>query len=60
MKEWQIIEEAKNLASAIRIGALPVELEEVSSQVVGATLGQEAISTSVKAGIIGLYCFSYL
>lgn len=47
------IEEAKNLASAIRIGALPVELEEVSSQVVGATLGQEAISTSVKAGIIG-------
>ena len=24
------IEEAKNLASAIRIGALPVELEEVS------------------------------
>lgn len=47
------IDEAKNLASAIRIGALPVELEEVSSQVVGATLGQEAISTSVKAGIIG-------
>ena len=47
------METAKNLASNIRIGALPVELEEISSQVVGATLGQNAISTSVKAGIIG-------
>ncbi len=47
------IEEAKNIASNIRIGALPVELEEVSSQVVGATLGQSAITTSVKAGIVG-------
>lgn len=47
------IDEAKKLASSIRIGALPVELEEISSQVVGATLGKEAISTSVKAGIIG-------
>lgn len=47
------LEVAKNLASTIRIGALPVELEEISSQVVGATLGQKAISTSVKAGIIG-------
>ncbi|MGN0369405.1 MAG: protein translocase subunit SecD [Butyrivibrio sp.] len=47
------LEDAKKLASYIRIGALPVELEEVSSKVVGATLGQEAISTSVIAGIIG-------
>ena len=47
------VDDAKKLASNIRIGALPVELEEISSQVVGATLGQSAISTSVKAGIIG-------
>ncbi len=47
------IEEAQSLATNIRIGALPVQLEELSSQVVGASLGQEAISTSVKAGIIG-------
>jgi SecD/SecF fusion protein len=47
------VDAAKKLASNIRIGALPVELEEITSQVVGATLGQSAISTSVKAGIIG-------
>lgn len=47
------IEEAKNLASNIRIGALPVELEEISSQVVGATLGVEAIKTSLIGAAIG-------
>ena len=49
----ETVDVAKKLASNIRIGALPVELEEITSQVVGATLGQSAISTSVKAGIIG-------
>ena len=47
-------EEAENLASTIRIGGLKLELEEMRSNVVGAQLGQEAISTSIKAGIIGL------
>ena len=47
-------EEADSLASTIRIGGLNVELEEMSSQVVGAQLGQEAISTSLLAGLIGL------
>lgn len=46
-------EEAEKLATVIRIGALPVTLKEVRSNVVGAKLGQEAIETSVKAGIIG-------
>ena len=46
-------EEAENLASTIRIGALPTELTELSSEVVGAKLGQEAISTSLLAGAIG-------
>ncbi|MCR4924068.1 MAG: protein translocase subunit SecD [Lachnospiraceae bacterium] len=46
-------EEAENLASTIRIGGLKVELEELRSNVVGAQLGSEAISTSIKAGIIG-------
>ena len=46
-------EEAENLASTIRIGALPTELTELSSEVVGAKLGQEAISTSLMAGAIG-------
>ncbi len=47
-------EEAENLASSIRIGSLSLPLEELRSNVVGAQLGQEAISTSVKAGAIGL------
>ena len=45
---------ADNIASTIRIGALPVKLEEVRSQVVGAKLGQDAIHTSLLAGAIGL------
>lgn len=48
------IEEAKDLASTIRIGGLSVQLEELRSNVVGAQLGEEAISTSLKAGIIGI------
>ena len=47
-------EEAETLASTIRIGGLKVELEELRSNVVGAQLGEEAISTSLKAGAIGL------
>lgn len=46
-------EEAENLASTIRIGSLSLELEELRSNVVGAKLGQEAISTSLKAGAVG-------
>ena len=48
------LEEAQNLASYIRIGSLRLELEELRSSVVAAQLGEEAISTSVMAGAIGL------
>ena len=47
-------EEADALASTIRIGGLKLELEELRSNVVGAQLGEQAISTSLKAGAIGL------
>ncbi len=47
-------EEATNLASTIRIGAVPLELEEVRSTVVGAKLGESAIETSLIAAAIGL------
>lgn len=47
-------EEANNIASTIRIGALPVKLTELRSNVIGATLGVEAISTSLKAAAIGI------
>ena len=46
-------EEAKDLAATIRIGSLSLELEELRSNVVGAKLGQEAISTSLKAAAVG-------
>ncbi len=48
------MEEARNLASSIRIGALSLELNEVYSNVVGAQLGQNALSSSVLAGAIGV------
>ena len=47
-------ESASNLASSIRIGSLSLELEEIRSNVVGAQLGEQAISTSLIAGAIGL------
>ena len=46
-------ETAEKIASTIRIGGLSVELEELRSNVVGAQLGQEAISTSLLAGLVG-------
>lgn len=46
-------EEAERLASTIRIGGLKLELEELHSKVVGAQLGEEAISTSIKAAAVG-------
>ena len=49
----QDFDEAEKLASTIRIGGLKVELTELRSNVVGAQLGTEAISRSLKAGVIG-------
>lgn len=46
-------ESAEQLASTIRIGTLSLELQELRSNVVGAKLGEEAIATSLKAGVIG-------
>lgn len=48
------MEAAKNLASTIRIGSLSLELEEISSKVVSARLGNDAIRTSLIAGLVGL------
>lgn len=48
------MEAANNLASTIRIGSLSLELEEISSKVVSARLGNDAIETSLISGLIGL------
>lgn len=47
-------EEAEQLAQTIRIGALPLTLEELRSNEVGATLGKDALSTTLKAGAVGM------
>ena len=47
-------EEAEILASNIRIGSLSLQLSELRSNVVGAQLGSDAISSSLKAAAIGL------
>ena len=46
-------EDADKLATTLRIGALPLELENISDNVVGATLGSQALNTSLLAALIG-------
>jgi preprotein translocase subunit SecD len=47
-------DEAKNLALVLQTGALPVELEPVSQNTVGATLGKAALNQALIAGFVGL------
>lgn len=47
-------EAAERLASNIRVGSLSLQLSELRSNVVGAQLGSDAISSSLKAAAIGL------
>lgn len=48
------LESASQLATLIRAGALPVEMEELQTSVIGPTLGLEAYDRSIKAGGIAL------
>jgi len=48
------VESASELAALIRAGALPVELKEVQTSIIGPTLGLEALDRSIYAGAIGL------
>ncbi|MCD8356355.1 MAG: protein translocase subunit SecD [Clostridia bacterium] len=47
-------ETAKTLAEQINIGQLPFSLDEVSMSSVGPQLGEKALSTSIKAGALGI------
>lgn len=47
-------EEARSLAANIKSGQLPFSLEQVEVRTVSATLGDEALTKAVTAGIIGL------
>lgn len=46
--------EADRLAGLIKSGSLPVKLQPASVKTIGASLGAEAIPTSVTAGAIGI------
>jgi preprotein translocase subunit SecD len=48
------VEEAQSLARQLNAGALPVPIKVVEERSVGATLGQESVSRSVRAGLLGL------
>jgi protein-export membrane protein SecD len=48
-------QEAKQLALQLRSGALPIPLRVESAETVGATLGQESVNLSIRAGVIGVF-----
>ena len=48
------VEEAQMLANQIKSGQLPFELEVISTQTVGAELGDNALSNSILAAAIGI------
>ena len=47
------VNEAKTLVRNLNLGALPVKIDLVSTQTVGATLGESATRKGVEAGVIG-------
>lgn len=47
-------EEAKNLATLILSGALPLNLTQLEVSAISATLGVEALDRAIQAGIIGV------
>ena len=50
----QSLEESRNLAMLIQSGALPLDIAEVETRAISATLGLEAIDGAITAGLIGL------
>ena len=46
--------EARDLATVLRFGALPVQLEPQAVQTVSATLGQDSLRAGVVAGVVGV------
>jgi len=47
-------QEAKLLTQRLNAGALPVPIDLISQQTIGASLGNESVEKSLKAGLIGL------
>ena len=47
-------EEAESLAVQMRYGALPVPLRVVDIHTIGASLGQDSVNSSLRAGLLGI------
>lgn len=52
------IQEANELSRSLKYGALPVGIELVGTQTIGASLGVEALKKSIDAGIYGFIIIS--
>jgi len=52
------LQEAKDLAMRLNAGALPVPINLISQQNVGASLGKISIEKSLLAGVLGLLCIA--
>lgn len=48
------LEEAKKISVQLNAGALPVPIKIIEQRNVGATLGNESVQKSIRAGVIGL------
>jgi preprotein translocase subunit SecD len=48
------VQEADDLALVLQTGALPLELEPISNNSIGATLGKTALNQALLAGAVGL------
>ncbi|MFT5359557.1 MAG: preprotein translocase subunit SecD [Candidatus Paceibacteria bacterium] len=53
-------DEAKQLVGRLNSGALPVPIELISTQTIGATLGSDAIDAGLFAGMVGFLILSVL
>ena len=48
------VDEAKQIVRDLNYGALPMPVELIGTETIGATLGGEALSSGVKAAVVGL------
>ena len=58
------LQEAKDLSRRLNAGALPVPIELISQQSIGASLGQESLDKSLQAGLwgfalVGIFMIAY-
>jgi protein-export membrane protein SecD len=52
-------DQAKELVRNLNLGALPVPIALVSTQTIGATLGDEALHAGVVAGVVGFLALAF-